>query len=352
MRWDRYFNIMFCRLVSFNCDYAWASMSRPISRASQRSRLHALAETHLEPEHYSLLSYLAYVLYFPLQLAGPISSFNAWMAQVLVRQSTVSFLTTIRILVVTLLEAASLSVFCAYIYVYSLNESITRGVPLYGFDLCVQGVLTVMYMYMKFLVIWRVFRVFSLFDGIDVHDNITSCIMGAYSFADFWRQWHVSMHHWVMRYIYVPLGGSRSRHWSVFVIFTFIGLWHDLMVRWLAWAMFNCTGYILEAICVHIYASPLFLPIRRRTLLALLFEHIFICANTVLLTLSNLAIIQGFDGTMVYLDKMMKMDDGSDSALAPLSWLICAATLLISIRVHRRTVAADEAVDAASMSLR
>ena len=39
-----------------------------------------------------------------------------------------------------------------------------------------------------------------------------------------------------VRYIYVPLGGSRWRMLNVWVVFTFVALWHDLEWRLLGWA--------------------------------------------------------------------------------------------------------------------
>lgn len=39
----------------------------------------------------------------------------------------------------------------------------------------------------------------------------------------------------VIRYIYVPLGGSRRPVISTLLVFTFVALWHDLSLRLLAW---------------------------------------------------------------------------------------------------------------------
>ena len=66
------------------------------------------------------------------------------------------------------------------------------------------------------------------------------CVNNNYTFAGFWRQWHATLNKWILRYIYIPLGGSSSQKWSMWVIFSFVGLWHDLWWRWLAWAWINC----------------------------------------------------------------------------------------------------------------
>ncbi len=55
--------------------------------------------------------------------------------------------------------------------------------------------------------------------------------------------------------MYVPLGGSKSQAWSMWVIFSFIGLWHDLQTRWLAWALLNCLFFTLEMLVIRTFSK-------------------------------------------------------------------------------------------------
>ena len=41
----------------------------------------------------------------------------------------------------------------------------------------------------------------------------------------FWKGWHASFNQWLVRYIYVPLGGSSMRLLNIWLIFTFVALW-------------------------------------------------------------------------------------------------------------------------------
>ncbi|CAN5657960.1 hypothetical protein BH09VER1_BH09VER1_00110 [soil metagenome] len=45
---------------------------------------------------------------------------------------------------------------------------------------------------------------------------------------DFWRRWHVSLSYWFRDYVYIPLGGSRTRFWALSLILVFLlsGVWH------------------------------------------------------------------------------------------------------------------------------
>ena len=52
----------------------------------------------------------------------------------------------------------------------------------------------------------------------------------------FWRAWHRQCNLWIVRYLYIPLGGARRlAATSILMIFTFITLWHNLSPRLLAW---------------------------------------------------------------------------------------------------------------------
>lgn len=61
------------------------------------------------------------------------------------------------------------------------------------------------------------------------------CVANNYSTLGFWRSWHRSYNLWIVRYIYIPLGGSKRMILATTMVFTFVALWHDLSFRLLAW---------------------------------------------------------------------------------------------------------------------
>ena len=102
-RWHLAANFLVLRIISFNMDAHWASQlqkiepTRPNSAASadltapsesitpcsDGSRDIAVRAASPRPEEeYSLVNCLAYCLYCPLYMAGPILSFNAFMSYV------------------------------------------------------------------------------------------------------------------------------------------------------------------------------------------------------------------------------------------------------------------------------
>jgi len=54
---------------------------------------------------------------------------------------------------------------------------------------------------------------------------------------DFWRRWHVSLSYWFRDYVYIPLGGSKTRAWWVALLLVFLlsGIWHGAGWNFLLW---------------------------------------------------------------------------------------------------------------------
>lgn len=71
----------------------------------------------------------------------------------------------------------------------------------------------------------------------------------------FWRGWHCSFNLWLVRYMYIPLGGTSWRMYNIWPIFVFVALWHDLHPRLLGWALLTCVLFAPEMVGLGI-AQP------------------------------------------------------------------------------------------------
>jgi D-alanyl-lipoteichoic acid acyltransferase DltB (MBOAT superfamily) len=94
-----------------------------------------------------------------------------------------------------------------------------------------------------------------MLDGIETVENMTRCVTDQFSPAEFWRTWHRSYNRWIIRYLYVPLGGSKTMMYNVWVIFTFVAVWHDIKLQLLAWGWMIALFIIPEAICTKIFCT-------------------------------------------------------------------------------------------------
>lgn len=63
--------------------------------------------------------------------------------------------------------------------------------------------------------------------GVTLTLNFRSPYLSA-NIRDFWRRWHVSLSYWFRDYVYIPLGGSRTRYWwaGLLLVFLLSGIWH------------------------------------------------------------------------------------------------------------------------------
>ncbi|MEQ3663983.1 MULTISPECIES: MBOAT family O-acyltransferase [unclassified Olleya] len=76
--------------------------------------------------------------------------------------------------------------------------------------------------------------------------------------AEFWRRWHISLSTWFRDYLYIPLGGSQGGTWmkvrNTFIIFLVSGFWHGANWTFIIWGFLNA-----------LYFLPLLLVKRNRT---------------------------------------------------------------------------------------
>jgi D-alanyl-lipoteichoic acid acyltransferase DltB (MBOAT superfamily) len=107
--------------------------------------------------------------------------------------------------------------------------------------------LAVAFLWIKFVAVWKYARLVALVDGLDAPEDMLGCFADIISAGEFWRRWHASFNLWIVRYMYVPLGGAASRRWAVYPIFLFVALWHDVTVHLLAWALMMAFAVSMEA---------------------------------------------------------------------------------------------------------
>ena len=101
-------------------------------------------------------------------------------------------------------------------------------------------------MWLKFLLIWRFFRFWALVDGKIPPENMTRCMSNNCSLEQFWKGWHSSYNKWLVKYMYIPMGGRKFRVLSVWGIFLFVAIWHDIEPKLVAWGLLNAIFYLIE----------------------------------------------------------------------------------------------------------
>ncbi|KAF8941313.1 MBOAT, membrane-bound O-acyltransferase family-domain-containing protein [Dissophora ornata] len=257
-RWDVNFNFTMLRLVSFNLDYYW-SLKHPRESILKEDRDKApetdkeRASTPVFAEDYNFAYYLAFALYAPLYVAGPIMTFNDFVSQLRYPKETAgkTFGMWIGRLIFCLL---TMEFTLHYMHMVAVskrqaweNDSVLQ--------ICMIGLFNLILIWLKLMIIWRFFRLWALMDGIDAPENMIRCVTNNYSALGFWRSWHKSYNLWVLRYIYIPLGGTRYAIYNIWVVFTFVAVWHDINLKLLAWGWLISLFISPEIIATKVFSK-------------------------------------------------------------------------------------------------
>ncbi|KAH9589403.1 Membrane bound O-acyl transferase [Trypanosoma melophagium] len=243
---------------------------------------------------YNILSYMTYMLYVPLYVAGPMSSFNA-------------FVSHLHAPTIAMTRKQMIFYACRIFVLYSivsilLNFIFVNGVSLVDYVLAYSGAFTLYsmlyfqlaFLWLKFSCVWKLSRLAAVLDGIDVPEDMRRCFANAVSIQDFWRDWHASFNLWIVRYMYIPMGGNKKKHLNIFPIFFFIAIWHDIQPQLLYWAVSMCLCLVLELLFLrYVSKHPRVIALRKRTpVLYIILRSMFAgCSYMALL----LACIVGFN---------------------------------------------------------
>lgn len=250
-RWHIIFNISMLRMVSFNMDCYWACHAKEFPEYRYHRTTTTSERKASHPLHmYSYVSYIAYILYPPLYIAGPIMSFNDFLWQhrrPMHIYGRVALLYSIRLLASLL----TMELILHFMYVVALKDA-RAWVGNSPAQICMIGFWNLLIVWLKLLIPWRFFRLWAIMDGIDVPENMVRCMANNYSTFGFWRSWHRSYNLWIIRYIYIPLGGAKRPVLNTTLVFTFVALWHDLTFRLLAWGWLVSLFVIPELLATYL----------------------------------------------------------------------------------------------------
>lgn len=267
-RWEVLFKITILRLISFNMDHYWSldrsrsgspvevsgssmcplpSLTSPNQRKKKQLDSASLSEkdrisTPAPSTCYlSLRAYLAYALYPPLYIAGPILTFNDYISQCAYPPASITPKRTLLYGIRFLLILFCMEFLLHTIYVVAISKASPDWSTYTPFQLAMLSYFNLHIIWLKLLIPWRFFRLWALVDGIDPPENMVRCMSDNYSTLAFWRSWHRSFNRFTIRYIFIPLGGSGRGTsiprtiFNMVIVFMFVALWHDINLRLLMW---------------------------------------------------------------------------------------------------------------------
>ncbi|KEY65633.1 hypothetical protein S7711_07882 [Stachybotrys chartarum IBT 7711] len=270
-RWEILFNITVLRLISFNLDYYWSG-DKHGGNALEKKQLDATnlsdrdrVSIPADPQDYCFRNYVAYAIYAPLYLAGPIMTFNEYVAQTKYRAASIETPRTIKYALRFVLVLLAMELILHFNYVGAISSSNPVWSEYTAAQLSLLSFFNLHIIWLKLLLPWRLFRLWALIDGIDPPENMVRCVSNNFSTRLFWRAWHRSYNRWIIRYIYGPLGGASFRSWqsaarsiaTYLMVFTFVALWHDIQLRLLIW------GWLIVFFMIPEFTGAALFPARK-----------------------------------------------------------------------------------------
>lgn len=62
----------------------------------------------------------------------------------------------------------------------------------------------------------------------------------------FWQSWHITVVRWCRDNVFFPTFSATNNFYvSTFVVFVFMGLWHSVDLKWMAWGVYEAVGMTL-----------------------------------------------------------------------------------------------------------
>lgn len=361
-RWDVFYNFMLLRLLSYEFDLLEAEELISLEKKGDESEdTIELLETHtkggstkqnakLEPitndvermsyrhkiKQYNIVNQFAYLLYAPLLIAGPVVTFNDYLCQ-----SQRSLPNSMKFKVVYLLRFLfcflTMEVLLHYTYVVALSK-FKAWEGLSSYQISMIGLFNLNLVWLKLLIPWRFFRLWSLMDNIDPPENMLRCMNNNFSALQFWRSWHRSFNKWVIRYIYIPLGGSKNRLLASFCVFTFVAIWHDIELKLLLWG-WMIVLFLIPEIFLSSFVYKMF---AHKPKFYRLLTGAGCVINVWLMMIANIfGFCLGQDGTKKFLDDLFFTTNGLIFFFASSGCLFVAIQVMFELREQEKRAGID-----------
>ena len=198
----------------------------------------------LEPTK-SLVSFLAFVSFFPQLVAGPIERASNLLPQFFQNKKIKSdlFVAGLQQMLWGFFKKMVIADNCAIIVDQIFNQA-----PEYsGLTLFIGAVFFGFQIYGDFSGYSDIAIGTAKLFGFNLSQNFAFPYFSR-DIAEFWRKWHISLSSWFKDYLYIPLGGSRASKAktirNIFIIFLVSGFWHGANWTFVFWGFAHALLFV------------------------------------------------------------------------------------------------------------
>ena len=188
-----------------------------------------IAEKDKIENSFDIINFTNYIFYLPLLFNGPLINYNNFMFQLgiwkdsqhndLKKMNKVLYLLKLLLLLI-IMEVYNHFLFPIFLFRNGYNTcEPNKGISLFYYCFICLNILT--FLWLKFSIIWKFGRLLAWYDGIYVEENMNRIIYNIYSLEEFFRGMNRSFNRWIVRYLYIPLGGKNKKYVNIWAIFAF-----------------------------------------------------------------------------------------------------------------------------------
>jgi D-alanyl-lipoteichoic acid acyltransferase DltB (MBOAT superfamily) len=193
----------------------------------------------IEPTR-DVISFFAFVSFFPQLVAGPIERATNLLPQ-FYKPRTFDYANAVdgmRQILWGLFKKIVVADRCAVI----VNQTFANYQNLPGNELMIAAILFAFQIYGDFSGYSDIAIGTSRLFGINLKRNFAFPYFSR-DIAEFWRRWHISLTTWFRDYIYIPLGGSRTGKGNTIrntmIVFLVSGFWHGANWTFIVWGAYH-----------------------------------------------------------------------------------------------------------------
>jgi len=204
-----------------------------------------------EAEPYSFLEYMAYALFFPLMIQGPIAYHDKVIEQFRDESRKKVNYVNLSKGIYAFARGMAKKVLLAD----TLSPIVEMVFPRpYAYDagnILIAMLCYTLQIYFDFSGYCDMAYGIGRMLGMELPFNFNSPYK-AESISDFWDRWHITLTKFFTKYVYIPLGGSRRGTirtcLNILIVFFISGLWHGANWTFILWGVLNGIFMILERI--------------------------------------------------------------------------------------------------------
>ncbi|XP_075720706.1 protein-cysteine N-palmitoyltransferase HHAT isoform X2 [Rhinoderma darwinii] len=262
---------------------------------------------------FSLPSLMLYIFYYPLFHNGPIITYNEFTKQMFAQDRRwpnfhLSGLVADVFRLVLWWCLAELMIHTMYIHAMYSSYSILKDVSYW--TLGGLALAQVLFFYVKYLVLYGFPALIVQLDGLKA-PALPRCVSTMYSFTGIWRCFDVGLHRFLVRYVYIPMGGSHSGLGGMLLstasTFIFVSYWHGGHEYLWYWAALNWIGIIGEYGLKRLLSLPSLQDRIDQSLSPKTYRRLHAAlasVSTALLILTNLVFLGGEQVGKIYLERL------------------------------------------------